>query len=69
MPKGNPNPQTIASAKYQRKVGVIAKSYKLKKDLVDAFADACRKAGVSQAEQISAMMSEFIKQHGAEASE
>lgn len=60
MPKGNPKPQTIATRKYTKKVGLIAKSYKIKKELADQFAAACEKAGVSQASQITKMMKEFI---------
>lgn len=63
MPKGNPKPQTIATEKYTKKVGIIAKSYKLKADLVNQFADACEKAGVSQAAQLSKMMQEFIEKN------
>ncbi len=39
MPIGKPNAQTIASKKYQDKVGYIAKTYKLKRELVEQFAD------------------------------
>ena len=63
MPVGNPKPQTIATKKYTQKVGLIAKSYKIKKSLADEFAAACERAGVSQAAQISKMMEEFIKNH------
>lgn len=62
MPKGSPTAQTIATEKYAKKVGIISKSYKLKKDLVDEFADACEKAGTSQAAQLSQMMKQFIEQ-------
>ena len=34
----------------------------IKKDLVEQFADACEKAGVSQAGQISEMMKAFIEE-------
>ncbi|MGF6989177.1 hypothetical protein M2150_000415 [Lachnospiraceae bacterium PM6-15] len=61
MPKGNPKPQTIATRKYEAKAGFLSKSYKLKKDTVNAFADACEKAGVSQAGQLTKMMQEFIE--------
>lgn len=47
--------------KWNAKAGLISKSYKLKRDLVEAFADACEKAGVSQAGQLSMMMKEFIE--------
>ncbi len=60
MPVGNPKPQTIASEKYHKKAGYISKGFKLKRDLVDAFADACKKAGVSQASQISEFMRGYI---------
>ncbi len=59
MPKGNPNPQTIATEKYNKKAGIISKSYKLRKEVVEQFAAACEKAGVSQAAQLTKMMKEF----------
>lgn len=60
MPKGSPKAQTMASAKYQEKIGLIPKTYKLKKELVEEFADACKKNGITQAAQLSKMMQEFI---------
>lgn len=62
MPTGNPKSQTIASKKYQKKAGIMAKSYKLKRELVDQFSKACEIAGVSQAGQLSKMMKEFIEE-------
>ncbi len=56
------NAQTKASAKWNKKVGYIAKSYKLKKETVETFAEACKKAGVSQAGQLTKMMLEFAKE-------
>jgi hypothetical protein len=55
-----PKAQTKATDKWQKKVGIISKSFKLKKELTDEFKEACEKAGVSQASQISKMMREFI---------
>lgn len=49
--------------KWNAKAGLISKSYKLKRELVEAFADACEKAGVSQAGQLSRMMSDFIEKN------
>ncbi len=49
-----------AQKKYQNKVGIIAKSYRLKRELTDAFAAACEKRGVSQAGQVAKMMQAFI---------
>lgn len=60
MPKGKPNPQTIASEKYQKKAGYMTKGFKIKREVADRFAAACEKAGVSQAGQITKMMQEFI---------
>lgn len=62
MAVGNPKPQTIATRKYEKKAGWISKSYKLKKEVVEAFAKACEKEGVSQAGQLTKMMKEFIEQ-------
>ena len=55
-----PKAQTRATDKWQKKVGIISKSFKLKKELTDEFKEACEKAGVSQEAQISKMMREFI---------
>lgn len=52
--------------KWNEKAGLISKSYKLKREVVEQFADACDKAGVSQASQVSKMMQEFIKQQNIE---
>ena len=46
--------------RWNEKVGLISKSYKLKRELTEEFASACDEAGVSQARQISKMMREFI---------
>ena len=46
--------------RWQAKVGLISKSYKLKKDLVEDFAKSCEKAETTQAKQLSKMMEEFI---------
>ncbi len=63
MPIGSPKPQSVATRKYEEKAGWMSKSYKLKRAIVEQFAEACQKAGVSQAGQISEMMKEFIKQN------
>ena len=63
MPKGNPTQQTIASEKYQKKAGYMTKGFKLKRDVVEAFAEACENAGVSQASVITRLMNEFIEQN------
>ncbi len=62
MPVGNPSAQTIATKKYEAKAGWVSKSYKLKRDVVEDFAKACEKAGVSAAGQLTKMMKDFIDQ-------
>lgn len=45
--------------KWNEKAGLISKSYKLKRVVVEEFAKACSEAGVSQAGQLTKMMKEF----------
>ena len=40
----------------------LSKSYKLRKEIVDAYAAACKKAGVSAAGQLTKMMTAFIEE-------
>lgn len=63
MPKGAPKPQTIASAKYQKKAGYKVKAFKLKGNIAERFAETCERVGVSQAEQITKLMEQFIEQN------
>jgi len=63
MPKGNPNTQTKATDRYQKKVGYKVKAFKLKGDIAERFAEACARAGVSQAQQITLLMEEFISKN------
>lgn len=51
--------QRIATAKYEAKIGLVSKSYKLKKEVIENFKAACERAGVSQASQLTKMMNEF----------
>ena len=62
MPIGDPKPQTIATKKYEKKAGWVSKSYKLRREVVDEYAKACEKAGVSAAGQLTKMMKEFIEE-------
>ncbi len=52
-------PQDVWSAKN----GYISKSYKLKKDVVEEFKEACDRVGVSQASQLTKLMKEFSEKH------
>ena len=60
MPVGNPKKSTLRTKKYQEKVGYIAKSFKLKKDITDRFTAACRERGESQAAVITRLMESYI---------
>ncbi len=60
MPKGNPKPQTKASTKWEKKVGIIAKTYKLKKTLADEFAEVAREKGSNQTKELARIMQEYI---------
>lgn len=62
MPKGQPNKQTIATDKYQKKAGYKVKGFKLRGDVADRFEQACELAGVSQAAKITELMEIFIQQ-------
>lgn len=62
MPKGSPTAQTIATEKYAKKVGWMSKSYKLKRELVEEFADACDKRGTSQAGELMRFMQQFVEE-------
>lgn len=37
MPKGSPNPQTIASQNYQQKAGYMTKGFKIKREVAERF--------------------------------
>lgn len=54
----------IHQEKYQEKIGLIAKTYKLNKELVDQFKEACDNANTTQAKQLSIMMQAFIDEIG-----
>ena len=52
--------QQTPQDKWQQNNGLIAKSYKLKRELVDDFKRTCENAGISQASAISKFMNDFI---------
>lgn len=54
-------PQTEATKKYSLKVGLISKSFRLKRDLCEQFKEACEKTGESQAAAITAFMKDYIE--------
>lgn len=62
MPIGSPSKQTVATDKYAKKVGLISKSYKLKRELTEEFAEACAKRGTSASAELSRFMERFIEE-------
>lgn len=51
-----------ADKKYHEKVGLVSKSYKLHADVIDAFADACKKSDVSLASTLETLMRKFVNE-------
>ena len=62
MPKGEPNKHTLRVDRYQKKAGYKVKSFKLKGDIADRFAEACERKGISQAMAITELMEGFIEE-------
>ena len=48
--------------KWNKKNGLVSKTYKLQKEIADQFAEACEKVGVSKKAQLERMMTEFVKE-------
>ncbi len=55
------NTQTKATDKYQKKIGLTVKSFKIKKELSERYQATCERLGVGQAATISELMDKFIK--------
>jgi hypothetical protein len=54
---------TMATGRYQKKKGLISKSYKLDSETVEIFAEACENAETSQAKEITKFMKRYIRKH------
>jgi len=54
---------TLATAKYQKKKKMIAKTYKLDRELVEMFAEACENAETSQSKELTKFMNRYIRKH------
>jgi uncharacterized tellurite resistance protein B-like protein len=54
---------TRATARYQAKKGLISKSYKLDRETVELFAEACENAETSQAKELTKFMKRFIRKN------
>ncbi|MDR2972014.1 MAG: hypothetical protein LBU83_08815 [Bacteroidales bacterium] len=54
---------TRATARYQKKKGLISKSYKLNREIVEMFSEACENIETTQAKEITKFMKRFIKKN------
>ena len=52
--------RTIRIARYQKKVGLVSKSYKPLQADVEAFAEACKERDESQSAVLTRLMREYI---------
>jgi hypothetical protein len=56
-------PSTRATARYHKKIGLISKSYKLDREIVEMFAEACENAETTQAKELTKFMRRFIRKN------
>lgn len=54
---------TQATARYQKKKGLISKSYKLDREIVEMYAEACENVETSQAKELTKFMKRYIKKY------
>jgi len=54
---------TRAAARYQKKMGLISKPYKLPRAVTEEFAEACEAMELSQAQVLTRYMRYYIKRH------
>lgn len=54
---------TQATARYHKRKGLVSKTYKLSKEIVEMLAEACENREVSQARELTKFMKRFIKKY------
>lgn len=59
---GNKEKKTRPQDKWDKKAGVISKTYKVNGQTAEEFKEACAKAGVSMGIQLTKMMKQFIEE-------
>ena len=52
-----------ATDRYQKKKGLISKSYKVPRSIVEEFAEACEESDLSQAQVLTKYMMYYIKRY------
>ncbi len=63
MTESKANAQTRATEKYRQKMGIVTKSFKVKKVIKDEFERTCNRLGVSQTEMLTKLMQQFIDEN------
>jgi hypothetical protein len=56
-------PATRATARYHKKKGLISKSYKLDRDTVEMFAEACENIETTHAKELTKFLKRFIRKN------
>ena len=54
---------TQATARYHAKKGLISKTYKLDRETVEMFEEACEEMETSQAKELTRFMNRYIRKH------
>ena len=54
---------TEATGRYQKKKGLFCKSFKLDRETIEMFAEACENAETFQSKELTKFMKRFIKKH------
>jgi len=54
---------TLATARYHKKKGAISKSYKLDREIVEMFAEACENAETTQARELTKFMKRYVRKY------
>ena len=57
------SPATLATTRWQKKKGMVGKTYKLSAEIVYAFAEACENAETTQAKELTKFMKRYIRKH------
>ena len=60
--KNNEEKKVRPQDKWDKKAGVISKTYKVNEKTAEKFKEACAKAGVSMGTQLTKMMNDFIEE-------
>jgi len=59
--KKRPNAQSRATAKYEKKKGIVAKTFKLPESIVKDFVKACESKNEAQSKVLTKLMENYVK--------